>query len=365
MARAASRVRFSASGVEISGLGAPLRTAMPTLERARLTSEPGASLPALSKPSTAPRGASRKSAASPSWTRFTIATPSPYAMLTLWPLAFSNCGSSSSATLCSAIVERPLTSAATALRGIAASAMMVSAVFIEISSLADTLLHSLEPEIGLPHAVVVQELAARAAHDDAAVLEHVGALRDLERHGDVLLDQQDGEAALVEEVDGAQHLLHHQRGEAERGLVEHDELGRTHQAAADGEHLLLAAGHGAGDLRAALLEPREQREHILQLTLRTVACPRNHRAHLEILEHAERGKDLPAFGDLTDAEVADTVRFQPADRLAFEADRARARGLDAGDGADERGFAGAVRADDGDDLALWHFERHAIERLRI
>ena len=90
---------------------------------------------------------------------------------------------------------------------------------------------------------------------DAAVLQHVGAVRDLERHRDVLLDQQDGEAALVEQADGVQHLLHHQRREAERGLVEHDELGRAHQAAADGEHLLLAAGHGAGELVRALGEP--------------------------------------------------------------------------------------------------------------
>ena len=114
MARAASSVRLSASGVEISGLGAPLRTATPTLERARVASEPRASLPALSKPSMALRGASTKSAASPSCIRFTMATPSPNAMLTLWPLAISNCGTNSSTTLCSAIVESPLISAALA-----------------------------------------------------------------------------------------------------------------------------------------------------------------------------------------------------------------------------------------------------------
>src|SRR5262249_49127926 len=39
--------------------------------------------------------------------------------------------------------------------------------------------------------------------------------------------------------------------------------------------------------------------------------------------------------------------------------------LYAGDGADERRFAGAVRADDGHDRALRHLERHAIERLRV
>src|SRR5690242_5770388 len=100
----------------------------------------------------------------------------------------------------------------------------------------------LEAQVRLPHAIVVQQLLPRAAHDDAAVLQHVGALGDAQRHRDVLLDQQDGYSALVEHADGMQHFLDDQRRQAERGLVEHDELGRPHQAAADGEHLLLAAG---------------------------------------------------------------------------------------------------------------------------
>ncbi len=33
--------------------------------------------------------------------------------------------------------------------------------------------------------------------------------------------------------------------------------------------------------------------------------------------------------------------------------------FDAGDGADQRGLAGAVGADDGDDLVLGNIERHA------
>src|SRR6185436_14820004 len=48
-------------------------------------------------------------------------------------------------------------------------------------------------------------------------------------------------AAPVQHADGMQHVLHHERSEAERGLVEHDELGLAGEAAADREHLLLAA----------------------------------------------------------------------------------------------------------------------------
>ena len=64
------------------------------------------------------------------------------------------------------------------------------------------------PEIGLAHAVVGQELATRAGKLDAAVLQHVAAMGDLERGHDVLLDQQDGEALLVQAAHDAEDLLH-------------------------------------------------------------------------------------------------------------------------------------------------------------
>ena len=41
------------------------------------------------------------------------------------------------------------------------------------------------------------------------------------------------------------------------------------------------------------------------------------------------------------------------------------RPVHAGDGADERGLAGAVRADDGDDRPFGDLERHVVERLRV
>lgn len=39
----------------------------------------------------------------------------------------------------------------------------------------------------------------------------------------------------------SEDLLHHDGGKAERRLVEHNQLGITHQTARDGQHLLLAA----------------------------------------------------------------------------------------------------------------------------
>src|SRR5690606_14095351 len=83
------------------------------------------------------------------------------------------------------------------------------------------------------------------------------------------------------------------------------------------------------------------------------------------LQHGERGEDLPALGDLPDAEVADAVAVEAGDLLALEADGARARLEDPRDGADERGLAGAVGADEGDDLAGAHRQAHLVERLGV
>ena len=53
-------------------------------------------------------------------------------------------------------------------------------------------------------------------------------------------------------------FLDHARREAKRRLIEQQQLRVRHQGAADGEHLLLAAGERAGDLTEPLLQAREQ-----------------------------------------------------------------------------------------------------------
>src|SRR5258705_13242707 len=156
---------------------------------------------------------------------------------------------------------------------------------------------SLESQISLPDPVIMQKLVARPAHDDAPVLENVSALRDLERDGDVLLDEEDRHAALVEEADGAQDFLDHHGGEAERGLVEHDQLGGAHEAAADGEHLLLAAGESAGGLGGALAKAGEHRQDFFEGAPGGLAGAREEAAHLQVLEDGEAREHLAAFGD--------------------------------------------------------------------
>src|SRR5690606_20059624 len=118
-------------------------------------------------------------------------------------------------------------------------------------------IEALDPEVSLSYAVVAEHLLARTGQGDAAVLQHIGVARQLQRHRYVLLDQHTGHAFAIEIAHRRQHLLHDRRREAERRLVEHDQFRLAHQAAADGDHLLLAARQGAGGLSAALGQTRK------------------------------------------------------------------------------------------------------------
>ena len=112
----------------------------------------------------------------------------------------------------------------------------------------------------------------------------------------------------------------------------------------------------------ALLEHREQLEDALHHRL--VAALALVGAHLEVLDHAHDREHPPALGHVADAErrrsrgpgrrrAACPSKRTPPDRRAQQP----------GDRAQRRGLAGAVRAEQRDDLALLHGEADALERL--
>src|SRR5581483_458381 len=103
-------------------------------------------------------------------------------------------------------------------------------------------------KIARAHVRVRQQLASRAVHADAASLHDVSAVGKLQRKIGILLDQQHGHPGLAEAAHRAHHFRYHERREAKRRLVEQQELRSGHHGAAEGEHLLLAAGQRAGGL---------------------------------------------------------------------------------------------------------------------
>src|SRR4030095_15482161 len=111
-----------------------------------------------------------------------------------------------------------------------------------------------ESQVRLFHALVAQEVLRLPLHHQLPGLQHVAVLGERQGQHRVLLDQDDGDIERVDLADDLADLRGHDGRQAHRGLVQEQELGTAHEGARDGQHLLLPATHGAGELAAALLQ---------------------------------------------------------------------------------------------------------------
>ncbi len=71
--------------------------------------------------------------------------------------------------------------------------------------------------------------------------------------------------------------------------------GLGHQGPAHGQHLLLAAGEGAGKLLLALLQAREEGVDPFQVAFDACLVLAGECAHLQVLGDGQAAKDAPAF----------------------------------------------------------------------
>ena len=68
-------------------------------------------------------------------------------------------------------------------------------------------------KVGLANAIVIAQPRAVTARDDRSCLQHVTSARGLQRVARVLLDKEDAGSGCVDGLDGAEDILHDQRGE--------------------------------------------------------------------------------------------------------------------------------------------------------
>src|SRR5262249_52914599 len=135
------------------------------------------------------------------------------------------------------------------------------------------------------------------AVDDAAMFHHVIAVRNGRCEAKILLDQENGEALLLERPDGPADLLDDDRGEPLGRLVEQEEACAGAQDAADRQHLLLAAGELGALAREPLLEVGKELEDALERQP-ALAHPRRQQ---EIFLDAEAREDAALLGTQRDA----------------------------------------------------------------
>src|SRR4029077_15546132 len=131
------------------------------------------------------------------------------------------------------------------------------------------------------------------------------------------------------------------------------------------QHLLFAARQRASQLALPLDQFRKQRKHTIKIACALRFGPRQQRSHREIFCDRQGWENLPPFSDLTNSEVADAIAWPAADVDVAVTNASRCRPMNTCDRADERRFAGAICADDGDDRTFIDVERDAVERLCV
>ncbi len=143
------------------------------------------------------------------------------------------------------------------------------------------------------------------------------------------------------------------------------DLRRQHHRAAEREHLLLAARHAAGELRAALGEAGKGFEADFEVALELAPRGGTEGAKQEVFLHCQPRKQPPALGHERNAEI-DDLFGAAADEIVMNAfdfgdDRARARAHDAHDALHQRRLAVAVGAEQRHGLAAADFERDVVD----
>src|SRR5690606_18629299 len=177
------------------------------------------------------------------------------------------------------------------------------------------------------------------------------------------LDDDGGDAEGLDLVEDALDLLDDDGGEALIGFVEEEELEVAGQSAGNGEHLLFAARQGDAILLAAFGEAGEVRIDAVEFP----AVSRSDPGDSEVLFHRQALDDAAILGDELDAGAGRLEALHLVDRLAVQPDGAgmQAGIVDAGDGAQGRGLAGAVAAEQSQDLAVADVEGYTLHDVAL
>ena len=151
----------------------------------------------------------------------------------------------------------------------------------------------------------------RAAEHHAALVQQVHPVGEGQGAADVLLHDEQGGAGRGDLAEELEDLVHDDRGESHRGLVDQDQLGVGEVGADQRQHLLLPAGQLSGGLAQPAPEHRKgrggpvQRDGLLALA----------RVQHEVLPHGQRRIDAAALGDMAKPAPGADVRAGPRDVL--------------------------------------------------
>ena len=205
----------------------------------------------------------------------------------------------------------------------------------------------------------------RALGERRALVEHVDAVADLHDQRHVVVDQQHAGAVLVaHRADDRGELGHLRLREAGGRLVHQDEARLGRERARDAEPPLVAVRERRRRARPRTRRARARSSSSAARAPRAAAARADaERRDLDVLAHRQRAERVAVLERAREPVPAAAVRRPARDVAALELDRAARRPVEAAEHVDERRLAGAVRADQADDLAAPQLERDAAERL--
>src|SRR3954470_4106028 len=211
-----------------------------------------------------------------------------------------------------------------------------------------------------PDDVLHRHVAAAEARDAGAKAQNLDAVGHLEDLRHVVADEDDRQALVAHAADEVEHVARLDHAERGGRLVHEDDLRRPRHRPRDRDALALAAGHGRDRRRGVLQRDAEVLEGVAALGAHRLlvdeAEPAEQaRAHdLAAEEHVgagiELGREREVLVDGLDPQAARVERRVQLDRLALEDDLAGVGLVHAGQRLDQRRLAGAIVADERDDL---------------
>ena len=140
-----------------------------------------------------------------------------------------------------------------------------------------------------------------------------------------------------------QEFLGNQRRQTLGRFVENEQRWVGHERAANGQHLLLAAGKLLAAMRQSFLEPGKSFEHALVSPFAPTVGSGSRR-HDQVFLDREIGENGAAFGNVGDALARGQVGSSPRHVLSVDHDFAPPRRHLPDQSANQRGFAHAVSA---------------------
>mmetsp|Transcript_6384 Transcript_6384/g.26028 ORF Transcript_6384/g.26028 Transcript_6384/m.26028 type:complete len:371 (+) Transcript_6384:3-1115(+) len=224
-------------------------------------------------------------------------------------------------------------------------------------------------EIDLAHIGIGDDLVGRAFGEHGALADDVGAVADAQGLADVVVRDQHADAARLQEADDALDLQHRDRVDARERLVQQDEARLRGQGPGDLDPAAFTAGQRRRRAVAQALDGQVVQQATQQFIDARLAQGPAALVHLQLQHRADvlldrqLAEDRGLLRQIAQAQPCAGVDGQALHLGAVDADHAGVRAHQADDHVEAGRLAGAIGAQQADDLAAVHAHMDVLDHL--